>query len=216
MGHPATPPRRISPPDTQAPRLLRASSHPTTDVSKETKGNHHCFGIADPMDVAALAMVVALQQAGWRAEPVTDILGWAQDHRGCTMVLALHDQLHWEQLRRLASVPEASVIALVEPKNDADWAAALRAGAACVLPREASASQLVVAYLATQAELLVLPAQAVEELSVYRKTAAISSHEAALLNDIAAHSSLEQVSTIRQESPRESASILRGIVRRLG
>ncbi|WP_433717932.1 DNA-binding response regulator [Actinoplanes sp. CA-051413] len=101
------------------------------------------IAVADPLPVFRYGLMEILRAAGFESETPEDLLAWAGDRQAKVIVLTLRSEEDWHLLGSLhRATADLMLVALLENMSVVDSVRALRAGAVCVLPRDASPAQL--------------------------------------------------------------------------
>jgi DNA-binding NarL/FixJ family response regulator len=101
------------------------------------------IAVADPLPAFRRGLMEILRDAGFESETPDDLVAWARDQQVKVVVISVLSEADWNLLDALhrAAVDLLSV-ALLEQTSVAASVRALRAGAVCVIARDASQSVL--------------------------------------------------------------------------
>ncbi|GAA0505405.1 DNA-binding response regulator [Paractinoplanes deccanensis] len=124
------------------------------------------IAVADPLPVFRHGVVEILRDAGFEPETPDDLFGWVRDEQTTVVVLTLKSEADWrtlEGLRRTAS--DLVLIALLEEMSVRDSVRALRAGAACVMARDATPAAFRERFRAVVRGESVVPVDVLRELT---------------------------------------------------
>jgi DNA-binding NarL/FixJ family response regulator len=101
------------------------------------------IAVTDPLPIFRRGVMAILRDVGFEPEATDDPLTWVHDRQTKALVITLLSEADWELLAALhESTVETLLIALLERVTLENSVRALRAGAACVLPRDASPAAL--------------------------------------------------------------------------
>ena len=101
------------------------------------------IAVADPLPVFRRGLTEILRDAGFESEAPADLFAWVRDQQTKVVILTLQTEADWQLLEGLhQSAVDLMLVALVEQMSVAASVRALRAGAVCVLARDASPSVL--------------------------------------------------------------------------
>ncbi|MBO3742628.1 response regulator transcription factor [Actinoplanes flavus] len=124
------------------------------------------IAVADPLPVFRHGVVEILRDAGFESETPDDLLAWVRDEQTTIVILTLQSEADWrmlEGLRRTAA--DLVLVALLEQMSVPDSVRALRAGAACVMARDASPSAFRERFRAVVRGESVVPVEVLRELA---------------------------------------------------
>ena len=158
-------------------------------------------------------MVQALRHIGFEAEATQDPISWVQQRADPSMIITVVDDEAWPQLEALARVPRVRTIALLDDDDTAACVAALRAGVAAVLPREAKATEITIAVEATVRGLAILPAAVVHDLALGAASPAVTAQEEGVLGRIVSGGAGGTMPS--RNTPDDTVSVVRGLLKRL-
>jgi DNA-binding NarL/FixJ family response regulator len=125
------------------------------------------IAVADPLPIFRRGVMAVLRDAGFDSEAPDDPLAWARNQQAKALVITLSSEADWELLTALhRDTAGTLLVALLDRVTLEDSVRAVRAGAACILPRDASPTALRAALLA------VTSGQSLIALDVLRALAA--------------------------------------------
>jgi DNA-binding NarL/FixJ family response regulator len=107
------------------------------------------IAVTDPLPVFRRGVMAILREAGYEPEAPEDPLAWTDNRQTAALVVTLLSENDWELLAALhRSTADTVLVALLERVTVETSIRALRAGAACILPRDTSPSALSEAFSA--------------------------------------------------------------------
>jgi DNA-binding NarL/FixJ family response regulator len=124
------------------------------------------IAVADPLPIFRHGVVQILRDAGFEPETPDDLFAWVRDEQTTVVILTLQTEADWRTLEGLRRTAAGLVlVALLEQASLSDSVRALRAGAACVMARDASPSAFRERLRAVARGESVVPVEVLRELA---------------------------------------------------
>ncbi|GAA0736812.1 response regulator transcription factor [Dactylosporangium roseum] len=124
------------------------------------------IAVTDPLPVFRHGVVEILRDAGFESETPDDLFAWVRDEQTTIVILTLQAEADWRTLEGLhRTAAGLVVVALLEQMSVRDSVRALRAGAACVMARDATPSAFRERFRAVVRGESVVPVEVLRELA---------------------------------------------------
>lgn len=179
------------------------------------------IAVSDPLPVFRRGMIATLCEAGFPTEAPTDIAAWARAVERPIVVMTLQSSEDWVLLTQLLhSRPGVMVVAVLNDPSVTNHVRALRAGAACAVPRDAASETMREAVEAAVSGKVVVPTAVLQALTLREETPADagspSTREIEWLQQLAGGSSVAQLASQAGYSERAMFRLLRGLYAKIG
>ncbi|GAA3348467.1 hypothetical protein GCM10020358_67090 [Amorphoplanes nipponensis] len=177
------------------------------------------IAVADPLPVFRHGVRRILHDAGFESDAPEDLAGWVRDEQVRAVVLTIRSETDWELLEELHhSRSEVVLVALLDQVSVAASVRALRAGAACVVARDASPSALSEAFAAAVRGQSLVPVEVLRALSRPPEPASDrpTPDQRKWLRGLAAGRTVGQIAVEAGYSERMMFRLLRELYTRLG
>jgi DNA-binding NarL/FixJ family response regulator len=124
------------------------------------------IAVSDPLPLFRRGVMAILGDAGYELEAPEDLLAWIGEEQRRVVVLTLQTPKDWALLSRLQEADaDVVVVALLPDASTAAYVQAVMAGAAAVLPRDASIEAVQRVFRAAIRGQSLLPAEVVRALA---------------------------------------------------
>jgi DNA-binding NarL/FixJ family response regulator len=179
------------------------------------------IAVTDPLPVFRHGVVEILRDAGFESETPDDILAWVRDEQTTIVILTVQDEADWRTLDQLRLTAAGLVlIALLEQMSLRDSVRALRAGAACVMARDATPSAFRERFRAVVRGESVIPVEVLRELATPAADSSVqveaSLTERGWLRSLALGTTVGRLAADAGYSERMMFRLLRDLYARMG
>jgi DNA-binding NarL/FixJ family response regulator len=180
------------------------------------------IAVSDSVPAFGRGISAMLGEAGYQPEVPDDLLSWARQEQRWVVVMALRSAADWSLLEELPKArPDLVVVAVLEDTAVPTVVRALAAGAAAVIPRDASPETLRHALEAAIGGRSLLPTEVVQALtapvtSAQDQPAAPSNREVEWLRALASGTTVSQLANRTGYSERAMFRLLRQLYARIG
>lgn len=125
------------------------------------------IAVTDPLPAFRRGVTAILRDAGFEPESPDDPVAWLSDRRPAALIVTLLSDTDWELLETLhRSSADTVLVALLEQVTVETSVRALRAGAACILPRSTSPAALSKSFTAAVNGQSIIPLDVLRALIV--------------------------------------------------
>lgn len=178
------------------------------------------IAVADPLPVFRHGVMTILRDAGFESDSPEDLFAWVRDEQTKAVIITIRSEADWQMLETLhRTKAEVVLVALLEQISVTASVRALRAGAACVVARDASPAALSAAFTAAMRGQSQVPVEVLRALTVSAAEAAPdqpSPEERKWLRGLAQGMTVSQIAVEAGYSERMMFRLLRGVYTRLG
>ncbi|NED53825.1 response regulator transcription factor [Micromonospora aurantiaca] len=180
------------------------------------------LAVIDPLPIYRRGIAAILADHGLEVHTPPDVVAWVRAHGRSLVLLSVLSSDDWDLLRALsASRPQTLVIAVTADDSGDSGARAVRLGARSVLARQASATALERAVVATIEGEAIMPAAVAEALSsapqlVPASHIALSAEQIAWLRALSAGRTVAVLAKEAGYSERAMYRLLRVVYEQLG
>lgn len=179
------------------------------------------IAVADPLPAFRRGLREILRDAGFESETPDDLIAWVRDQQTKVVVLSVLSEADWQMLDTLhRETADLVSVALLEQMSVAASVRALRAGAVCVVSRDASQSVLRERFRAAVRGESLVPVEVLRALVAPSSTppapAGPTADEREWLRKLARGVTVGRLAAEAQYSERMMFRLLRDLYTRLG
>jgi DNA-binding NarL/FixJ family response regulator len=179
------------------------------------------IAVADPLPIFRRGVMEILRDAGFEPEAPDDLLAWIDDRQTKALIISLLSGTDWELLDALhRGGTDTVLVALLDESSVAASVRALRAGAACTLPRDATPAVLSEGFRAAVNGRSLIPVDVLRALTAAEPaepaTAEPSPAERRWLRSLAGGTTVNRLAAEVGYSERMMFRLLRDLYARLG
>jgi len=178
------------------------------------------IAVTDPLPMFRRGVMEILREAGYEPDAPDDLLAWIRDDQVKAVIITICADEDWSLLEALHRVSgEAVLVALLDQFSVVASVRAFRAGAACVVARDASPSELGEAFAAAMRGQSLVPVEVLRELvtpAAEQRSDQPSPDELRWLRELAQGMTVGRLADEAGYSERMMFRLLRDLYRRLG